>query len=128
MKDQNEQEETPVIEKPRNKIDKKVNALFEQYLADKDEHCDEDGHFVSTCTCCGSKEVELYLDSKKKLCCNACNDLHWEDSFNLYSYQVSSQNKDLISSVRAWGKKTKKGIKHKGWLVTKEDKLVRIGK
>ena len=114
--------------KADNETDKKVFALFEQYLTDKDKYCDEDGHFVSTCTCCGSVELELYLDSKKKLCCNACNDLHWEESYYIYPYQVSSQNKDLISSIRAWGKKTRKGIKHKGWLLTKDEKLVRIGK
>lgn len=128
VEDQNEQEETPVIEKPRNKIDKKVNALFEQYLADKDEHCDEDGWFVSVCTCCGSVEMPLYLNSKKKLRCGACNDLHYEESYNLYPYQVSSSDRDMIGAVRFKGKKTKKGVKYNGWIVTNDDKLVRVGK
>lgn len=114
--------------KADNETDKRVVALFEQYLADKDEHCDEDGCFVSVCTSCGSVEMELYLDSKKKLRCSGCNDLHYEESYNLYPYQVSSTDRSLSACVRAWGKATKKGIKHKGWLLTKEDKLVRIGK
>lgn len=113
--------------KATNEIEKKVIALFEQYLSDKDEHCDEDGHFVGTCTSCGSREMELYLDSKKKLCCGGCNDLHLEESFNLYPYQVSSQNKDLIATIRWSGKKTKKGIKHKGWLLNADNVVVRLG-
>ena len=113
--------------KADNETEKKVIALFERYLSDKDEHCDDDGDFVSTCTCCGSSSA-LYLDSKKKLRCNACNDLHWEESYGLYPHQVSSNSKDLIGSVRAWGKKTKKGIKYKGWLLTKDEKIIRLGK
>ena len=114
--------------KADKETDHRVIALFEQYLSDKDEHCDEDGWFVSVCTCCGSVEMPLYLNSKKKLRCSACNDLHYEESYNLYPYQVSSTDTDLTGCVRAWGKKTKKGIKHKGWLLTNDDKLVRLGK
>ena len=114
--------------KAENKTEKKVVALFEQYLSDKEKHCDEDGHFVSVCPSCGSRQMELYLDSKKKLRCGGCNDLHWEDSYNIYPYQVSSTDIGMITSIRAWGKKTKKGIKYKGWLLTKEDKLVRVEK
>lgn len=114
--------------KAENEIDKKVITLFEQYLTDKEKYCDEDGWFVSTCTSCGSIEMPLYLNSKKKLRCGGCNDLHYEESYNSYPYQVSSTDRDMVGVVRAWGKKTKKGIKHKGWLLTKDEKLVRIGK
>lgn len=114
--------------KADNKIDKKVTALFQQYLTDKEKHCDEDGWFVSTCTSCGSVEMPLYLNSKKKLRCGGCNDLHYEESYNSYPHQVSSTDRDMIGVVRFKGKKTKKGIKHKGWLLTDDDKLVRIGK
>jgi len=108
--------------------DKKVVALWEQYLSDKDKYCDEDGQFVSTCTCCGSIQMTLYLDSKRKLRCGACNDLHYEESYNLYPHQVSSTDEDMIGAVKWCGKKTKKGIKHNGWLVTTDEKLVRTGK
>jgi hypothetical protein len=46
----------------------------------------------------------------------------------LYPYQVSSTDTTLTDCVRAWGKKTKKGIKYKGWLLTNDDKLVRVEK
>lgn len=121
-------EEYVETSKSDNETDKKVVALFEQYLKDKDNLCDEEGEFVSTCTSCGSYKMELYLDSKKKLRCCACNDLHWEDSYHLFPQQVSSSNRSLIACVTKWGKKSKKGIKHKGWLVTKENLLVRVGK
>ena len=128
VEDQNEEVEEPVIVKPRNETDKKVIALWEQYLSDKDEHCNEDGQFVSVCTCCGSVEMELYLNSKKKLRCGACNDLHYEESYNLYPHQVSSSDRGMIGTIKFKGKKTKKGIKYNGWVVTNDDKLVRLGK
>lgn len=110
-------------------IEKKAKADFELYLSDKEEYGDEDGEFVSNCTLCGSYHMVLYLDSKKKLRCNACNDLHWEESFHLFPYQVSSTNKPLSACVRAWGKKTRKGILHKGWLLCSEtDSLIRVSK
>lgn len=129
VEDQNEEVEEPTpMRSHTNETDKRVLALWEQYLSDKDDHCDEDGKFVSTCTCCGSIEMVLYLDSKKNLRCGACNDLHTDESYNLYPYQVSSTDEDMIGSIKFKGKKTKKGIKYNGWIVTNDEKLVRLGK
>lgn len=114
--------------KADKETDHKVIALFEQYLTDKEKHCNEEGHFVGTCSCCGSMEVTLSLNFNKRLVCNACNDIDVEESYGLYPYQVSPINSDLISSLKFRGKKTKKGLKHNGWLLTKEDRLVRVEK
>ena len=118
----------PLPLRSSTETDRKVIAIWEQYLSDKDKYCDDDGHFVSTCTCCGSIEMVLYLNSHRKLRCGACNDLHFEESYNQYPHQVSSTDDDMILAVRSTGRETKKGIKHNGWLVTKEDRLVRLGK
>ena len=84
----------------RNETDRKVIALWEQYLSDKDKYCDEDGHFVSTCTCCGSIEMVLYLNSHRKLRCGACNDLHFEESYTQYPHQVSSTETNKRLAVK----------------------------
>ena len=128
VEEDSEEIEEPTPLRSHTEKDKKVLALWEHYLSDKDEHCDEGGQFVSTCTCCGSVEMVLYLDSKKRLRCNACNDLHYEDSYNLYPYQVSSTDEDMIGVIKWCGKKMKKGFQHNGWLVTNDEKLVRTGK
>lgn len=44
----------------------------------------EDGLLEGTCPECGSRESELYKNSKGLYFCGGCNDLHYSESFSLW--------------------------------------------